>query len=151
MSVQFEKFKSCPSTRQKHLRVILRVFPSIRLKMYRGLEGFNSIFSVLDCLKEGYNDSPSFFDTISHCGVTFYAIIWTRKSNSTNCNYFLPKILTFLVNRRKLERKILKTQAKNSRSGRIFPHLRYQVMLQKSLLEGSPVLRWFSLPRVYGS
>ena len=69
MSVQFEKFKSFPSTRQKNLRV----FPSIRLKMYRGrrLEGsgkihLNSIFSVLNCLKEGYNDSPSFFHTIIH-------------------------------------------------------------------------------------
>ena len=58
MSVQFEKNKS---------------FPSTRLKMYRGsrLEGsgkihLNSIFSVLNCLKEGYNDSPSFFHTIIH-------------------------------------------------------------------------------------
>ena len=41
--------------------------------MYRGrrLEGsgkihLNSIFSVLNCLKEGYNDSPSFFHTIIH-------------------------------------------------------------------------------------
>ena len=44
-----------------------------QLKMYRGrrLEGswkihLNSIFSVLNCLKEGYNDSPSFFHTIIH-------------------------------------------------------------------------------------
>ena len=44
--------------------------------------------------------------------------LWTKYSNSTNFNYYLSKILTFLENWQELERKILKTQAKTQNSSK---------------------------------
>ena len=81
-------------------------------------------------------------------GCDFLCNFYDEKfSSSTNFIYLLPKILNFFYKIKetlrgtnlKLKKK-LKTQGKNSRSGRIFPHLRYQVVLKKKPALGNTTL-----------
>ena len=76
MSVQFEKFKSFSSTQQKNLRVILRVFPSTGLKMYRGLEGSSGKNSIFEY---SYFRNGQMVHKMVHA-VTAYPSIWLKLS-----------------------------------------------------------------------